>query len=107
MKDPQNKCPKCFSTKFRKSGFRKLCDGSKRQRYTCKKCGYILIFYENGFRKMKNTPQNIIEALSLIQRGVSYRDVARYLSESRGLKINHTTVLYWYKKFSQILGNGL
>lgn len=107
MKDLRNVCPKCFSTKFRKSGFRKLGDGSKRQRYACKKCGHILIFGENGFRKMKNSPQNIILALSLIQRGVSYRDVASHLSVLKRLKIHHTTIFKWDKKFMQFFASEL
>ena len=103
----QKICLRCFSNKFKKSGFRKVLDGSKRQRYRCLECGFRQIFGENGFRKMKNTPQNIVEALSLFFRGVSFRDIAAHLSETKDLRISHTTVQNWYIKYTELINSFL
>ena len=96
-------CPKCYSTTFKKTGFRTVRDEIKRQRYTCLSCKYRFILGENGFRKMKNDPQIIVESLNLIFCGMSYRDIARHLKETRSLRISHTSVLNWSRKFMGII----
>jgi len=105
--EPQNEkpkvCPQCFGTTFKKTGFRTVRGGIKRQRHTCLSCKYRFIMGENGFRKMKNDPQIIVESLNLIFCGMSYRDIARHLKETRNLRISHMTVLKWSRKYMGII----
>jgi len=42
-------CHKCNSTTIVKRGFRKLKNGTKRQKYSCKQCNRKFILGENGF----------------------------------------------------------
>ena len=96
-------CPKCYSITIKKTGFRIVKDGSKRQRYTCLTCNFRFILGENGFRKMKNDPQMIVESLNLIFCGMSYREIARHFRETKGFRISHTTVLNWFRKYMRII----
>lgn len=96
-------CPNCFSDNFKKSGFRKVNNGIKRQRYTCLNCTHRFILGENGFRKMKNDPQLITESLNLFFCGMSFRGIAHHLKETRNLRITHVTVLNWCRKYMGII----
>jgi len=96
-------CPKCYSNNFKKTGYRTLKSGIKRQRYTCLSCKYRFTLCDNGFRKMKNDPQIIVESLNLIFCGVSYRDIARHIKETRNLRISHTTILSWSRKYMGVI----
>lgn len=96
-------CDNCFSTEFKKSGYRKLFDGSKRQRLACKKCGHRVSSWSDGFRKMKHSPENVYQSLSLVLKGMSFRDVALYLSEEKNLRIPYTTIYYWYTKYMELI----
>lgn len=96
-------CNVCFSTEFKDSGFRKLANGTKRRRHTCKKCGHRQSSFEKGFRKMKNTPQNIIEALDLTLKGVSYRDVSTHLSTTKNLRITQTSIKNWETSYRELI----
>ncbi len=96
-------CPKCYSKILKKSGFRIVNDGTKRQRFRCHNCNFRFILGENGFRKMKNDPQLIVESLNLTLCGMSYRDIARHLKETRNLRISHTTVQNWFRKYMRII----
>lgn len=97
-------CPKCYSGKFKKTGYRKLKSGIKRQRYTCRGCKHRFTLCDYGFRKMRNDPYIIVESINMIFCGVTYREIARHLRETRNVKVSHSTIQNWYKKYmSKIL----
>ena len=96
-------CPKCYESDFKKSGWRIVENAPKRQRYTCHNCKYRFILGEDGFRKMKNDPRLIVETLYLVFRGMTYRHVAKFLKETKGLRITHTTVMNWFKKYTNLI----
>ncbi len=96
-------CSRCYSHKMKKSGFRIMKDETKRQRYTCLDCNHRFVLRENGFRRVKADPMIIQEALNLIMCGLSYRDVARHLRETKGLRIGCTTVYYWFGKYMRVI----
>ena len=61
--------PKCNSTTIVKNGYRKLEDGTKRQKHRCNQCKYRFILGENGFSKVSSDPNIISESLDLVMSG--------------------------------------
>ena len=91
-------CSKCYSTEIVKQGFRKLKNGIKRQRYTCKNCNNRFILGENGFSNVTSDPKIISESLNLVMSGISYRNIARHIETVHQIKISHVSVNNWIKK---------
>ncbi|MGI0055970.1 MAG: hypothetical protein ACREAK_01205 [Nitrosarchaeum sp.] len=54
---------------------------------------------------MKYMPKTPAEALGIDFKDIFYRDVAKYLSKTRGIKISHTTVRNWHVKFMKIISD--
>lgn len=96
-------CDECGSTDIKKSGFRKLIDETKRQRYTCLECGHRFILGEKGFRKLKADPEIIIEAINLVFNGMSLRPIARHLKITKQMRITHQTVDNWFKRYMKLI----
>ncbi len=96
-------CPKCYSGKFKKTGFRILKNGDKVQRHTCQNCQHRFTLQKDGFRKMKNDPHIVVESLDMVFCGVSFRDIARHMSETRNLRISHTSIQKWFRKYMGII----
>lgn len=75
------------------------------QRYLCKSCGKR--FSVNiGFEKMSATPQVITSAMQLYFTGESLRNVQKFL-RLQGVKVDHTTVLRWIRKYVALMGSYL
>ncbi|MEK6933909.1 MAG: hypothetical protein AABW75_03470, partial [Nanoarchaeota archaeon] len=73
-------CSYCKSSKeVVKSGFRNNKCG-KKQRYQCNKCSHLFVS-NDGFWKMKHSPEIISEALSCRKRGMSYEEVSKHFHE--------------------------
>ncbi len=96
-------CPKCSSTTIVKRGFRKLKNGTKRQKYGCKQCNRKFILGENGFSKVSSDPKIISECLNLVTSGVSYRNIARHVYSAHEVEISHVSVRNWIKKYTLII----
>ncbi len=96
-------CPKCNSTTIVKNGYRKLKDGTKRQKHRCNQCKYRFILGENGFSKVSSDPKIISESLNLVMSGMSYRNIARHIETVHQIKISHVSVNNWMKKYTQII----
>ena len=96
-------CPKCSSTTIIKRGFRKLKNGTKRQKYGCKQCNRKFILGENGFSKVSSDPKIISECLNLVMSGVSYRNIARHVYSTHEIKISHVSVNNWIKKYTYMI----
>jgi transposase-like protein len=75
------------------------------QRYLCKACGKR--FSVNiGFEKMSATPQVITSAMQLYFTGESLRNVQKFL-RLQGVKVDHTTVLRWIRKYVALMSGYL
>lgn len=96
-------CPKCTSNIIIKVGFRTVKSGIKRRRYQCKICKHKFILGENGFGKLSSDPRVVTESLDLIFSGVSYRNIARHILISHGIKLSHISILNWFRKYTQII----
>ena len=73
-----------------------------KQLYLCKDCDRRFVL-DTAFERMKNEPRIISLTLSMYFRNVSMRGIAQTLEETYGLKIAHTTVFKWIKKYERIL----
>ena len=96
-------CSKCQSTTIIKIGFRKLKNGTKRQRYSCKQCSHKFILGENGFSNVTSDPKIISESLNLVMNGMSYRAISRHIYSTHEIKISHTSIQNWIKKYTYLI----
>lgn len=97
-------CPNCKSRQFViKRGFRYNKSGPV-QRYFCKRCK-VKFVDRTAFRGMKNKAAAIVSALDLYFRGVSLRQIAEHLELTYGIKVSHSTVYNWIKKYVQIVNS--
>lgn len=61
-------CPNCESNEAIKWGKRKTQNRGEIQRYKCKDCQYYFTL-DDGFFRMRNTPQKITQSTDLFYRG--------------------------------------
>lgn len=98
---PEN-CPNCKSNRIIKRGKRHTENGDV-QVFGCKSCNHRFT-PDNGFSRMKHEPKAITLSLDLYFKGVSYRKITDHLKQFYELKVTHTTVIRWVKKYLKILG---
>ena len=85
------KCSFCKSSEnIVKSGFRQNKSG-KKQRYQCNDCSHLFV-PNDGFWKMKHSPEIIAEALSCKKRGMSYEDVSKHFYEYNRADISAVSI---------------
>lgn len=78
--DKEIKCRFCQSSNTTKKGFRKTQNRGKIQKYCCKDCNRLFVL-DDGFFKMRNSPQKITLCLDLFFKGVSTRQVQAHLQQ--------------------------
>jgi transposase-like protein/DNA-directed RNA polymerase subunit M/transcription elongation factor TFIIS len=100
--EQQVSCPKCKSEIVVKSGIRKT-DFGTVQRFECKSCGLRFVV-DKGFSRMKHDPTLITLTLDLYFKGLSNRKIQDHIVQFHKLKIAHTTILRWIKKYLCALG---
>jgi transposase-like protein len=100
--EQQTVCPKCKSNVVVKSGSRKTEFGSV-QRFECKSCEFRFVV-DKGFSRMKHDPALITLTLDLYFKGLSNRKIQDHIVQFHKLKISHTTILRWIKKYLCALG---
>ena len=96
-------CPRCNHTRIRRNGFRIIRNNIRRQRFSCRQCKYQFIQNENALTMVHANPKIISESLNLVMSGMSYRNTARHIQMSHGIKISHVSVLNWIGKFTYII----
>ena len=82
-----------------KAGFRYNKSG-KKQKYKCNKCKSFFV-PNDGFWKMKNTPETISEAIDLYETGHSLEQTKEHLWNHHSIKISETSIRSWVKKYSR------
>jgi transposase-like protein len=98
------RCPKCSSIKFKKRGFRTTKNRGRIQRYECKKCKKAFVKNE-GFYRMRNTPQKITLCLDLFFRGISLRKIQEHLQSFYPQNSSHVSIYNWIVKYSNMINN--
>lgn len=97
------KCEYCRSTNIIKWCKRKTLNRGIIQRYKCKDCGKFFTI-DDGFFRMRNTPQKITLCLDLFYRGVSTRKVQEHLQAFYPHNSSHKSIYKWIIKYSKIIG---
>jgi len=90
-------CKFCSSENAVKRGFRNTQKG-KVQRFFCKNCERFFIVDE-GFEKMKSTPQIVTITLDLYFKGISMRAIVDHLKQFYGVEVSHVAVYKWIRKY--------
>jgi len=95
-------CPNCKSERVKKRGLRQTQNRGKIQRYFCNECRKSFVI-DDGFFRMRNTPQKITLSIDLFYRGVSTRKVQEHLSAFYPSNCDHRTILRWIVKYSKMI----
>lgn len=90
-------CKFCGSENTVKRGFRNTQRG-KVQRFFCKDCERFFIVDE-GFEKMKATPETVTVALDLYFKGISMRAIVDHLKQFYNVEVSHVAVYKWIRKY--------
>lgn len=98
------RCPECGSPDVVRRGMRHNRRGPV-QTYSCKRCG--VRFTPGAFRGMRCSPSAIVAALDLFFRGISTRQIAEHLRMCYGIKVSHSSVHGWIRKYTQLVGEHL
>lgn len=95
-------CPKCGNDQnVIKRGIRHNLSGSV-QRYYCKHCNRRFTD-RTAFEGMRSRAIAIASALDLYYRGLSLRQIEKHLESFYSVKVTHTTVYNWIKKYVQLV----
>ena len=95
-------CRGCGSTNYKKAGIKKNKHGDT-QIYWCKTCNRRFVHAEPGFERLTHEPQVIAGALNMVMSGMSYRKTAEHIYFVNNIRISHTAILYWVKKYTVII----
>ncbi len=76
----------------------------KKQRWKCSDCSRRFT-EDNGFWKMKNTPETITEAIDLYEVGHSLASAKDHLWKHHSIKISETSIRNWVVKYSRKIEN--
>jgi transposase-like protein len=90
-------CKFCGSENVVKRGFRNT-ERGKVQRFFCKDCKRFFIVDE-GFEKMKATPETVTVALDLYFKGISMRAIVDHLKQFYSVEVSHVAVYKWIRKY--------
>lgn len=100
---PEIKCTECKSKNIIKWTKRKTLNRGIIQRYKCKDCGKYFTL-DNGFFRMRNTPQKISLCLDLFYKGVSTRQIQSHLQAFYPHNSSHKTIYKWIIRYSKEIG---
>ena len=95
-------CPNCSSADIIKWCKRNTQNRGLIQRYKCRSCSYHFTFDE-GFFRMRNTPQKITQSIDLFYRGVSTRKVQEHLAIFHPHNASHMSVYNWVVKYAKMI----
>jgi len=95
-------CSNCNSNDIIKWCKRKTHNRGLIQRYKCKSCNsYFTI--DDGFFRMRNTPQKISQSIDLFYRGVSTRKVQEHLAIFHPHNASNVSVYNWVIKYAKMI----
>ena len=95
-------CPKCKSQNYKKRGLRQTENRGKIQRYFCKDCKTSFV-EDDGFFRMRNSPQKITCAIDLFYRGISTRKVQEHFKAFYPHNSSWVSIYSWIVKYSAII----
>lgn len=96
------KCSNCKSEHIKKDGKRKTENRGFIQRYKCLECSKRFV-QDDGFFRMRNSPQKITCALDLFYNGVSTRKVQSHFKAFFPHNASNVSIYSWIVKYSKIM----
>jgi transposase-like protein len=90
-------CKFCDSQNIVRREFRNTEKG-KVQRFFCNDCKRKFILDE-GFEKMKATPETVTVALDLYFKGISMRAIVDHIKQFYGVEVSHVAIYKWIRKY--------
>jgi len=104
QKNTENKiiCSYCKSEHIKKDGRRKTKNRDLIQRYKCLDCKRRFIL-DNGFYRMRNSPNKITLCLDLFFRGISTRSIQKHLQAFYPHNSSHVSIYEWIVKYSNLI----
>jgi transposase-like protein len=97
IESPSLVCKFCSSENVVKRGYRNTQNG-KVQRFFCKDCKRKFIVDE-GFERMKATPETVTVALDLYFKGISMRAIVDHIKQFHGVEVSHVAIYKWIRKY--------
>lgn len=98
----ENLCIYCKGNNIIKRGKRTTKSRGLIQRYSCKDCKKRFVI-NDGFYRMRNNPNKITLCLDLFFRGISTRKVQEHLQAFYPHNADHSTILRWIVKYSNLI----
>ena len=95
-------CIYCKGTNLIKRGFRKTENRGLIQRFFCRDCKRRFV-QDDGFYRMRNTPEKITQALHLYYSGASLRKSQEHLGVFHSHNASHQTILNWIRKYAKLV----
>ncbi len=95
-------CPKCNNHNYKKDGLRGTENRGKIQRYKCKECSYRFV-EDDGFFRMRNSPQKITLCLDLFYKGISTRQVQSHLQAFYPANSSWVSIYKWIVRYSNLI----
>ena len=95
-------CPNCKSKNIIKWCKRKTQNRGVIQRYKCKDCNKYFTL-DDGFFRMRNSPQKITCALDLFYNGVSTRKVQQHFKAFYPHNSSNVSIYSWVVKYAKII----
>ncbi len=95
-------CPNCSSSNVIKWCKRKTRNRGLIQRYKCKSCNFYFTL-DDGFYRMRNSPNKITQSIDLFYRGVSTRRVQEHLAIFHPHNASHMSVYRWVVKYAKMI----
>ena len=100
----ETKCNKCKGININKDGTRKTLNRGNIQRYYCKDCK-IRFVPNDGFYRMRNSPDKITQSIHLYYSGTSLRKTQAHLGVFHPHNASHVSILKWIRKYSRLVGS--
>ena len=94
-------CDLCQSNNVVRKGFRKN-KAVMKQKYFCHACQKWFVL-DDGFKKMKNKPTDIVRALHEYADGASLKKVSLHLQQHNAAKVSRWTIRQWVVKYAHLL----
>jgi len=95
-------CPECKAEHTKKDGKRKTENRGLIQRYKCLECSHRFVL-DDGFFRMRNSPQKITQSVDLFYRGASTRGVQGHLAMFYPHNASNVSVYNWVVKYSRMI----
>jgi len=97
-------CSKCKGNNIKKNGARSTENRGIIQRFKCKDCGFRFV-KDDGFFRMRNSPQKITLCLNMYFSGVSLRKIQEHLKAFYPHNSSHEAIHSWIEKYPKVIGD--